>query len=398
MLEERMKIGIVSLYRTLKLHQNYGTLLQNFALQTHLQKQGHETFWIRTIRYKSKEDSKNETGKIFGLYYFFKNFLSALRIDKYHAAKRNNPYWDFFIKNVPHTRTEYDYEGLLKKPPKADAYISGSDQVWSHANPMFFLDFAPPSSIRISYAASAKWQTISEQWLKRAASCIQNLDAVSVREVDGLTVCRSVGRNDAQLVLDPVFLLTADEYRAHVKDQNNKEEHSQPFLWSYFVDAIDQQSASYPVINQFSKCNDLEIKTDLVRSHRIGSAQSAPHFSRRTPTEWMSAFDKAEYVFTNSFHGTVFSIIFEKPFLVALREGEQANGNARILSLLNLLGLKNRAMKEADLQKLSLDGLERTLLSPIDWCLVKERLDLWRNRSINFLDEALEGRNWNESP
>jgi len=157
---------------------------------------------------------------------------------------------------------------------------------------------------------------------------------------------------------------------------------------------VDQteKSASNQVIRHFAECNGLEIKTDAIRGGTKGKRSTA-HSARRTPTEWIDAFDKSKYVITNSFHGTVFSIIFEKPFLVLLREGEKESGNARILSLLKLLGLDTRAVKESELDRLSLDEFGLRLLAPVAWCDVRERLTMWRDRSIQFLDEALDTGN-----
>jgi len=182
--------------------------------------------------------------------------------------------------------------------------------------------------------------------LKAAEGRLQKFDAVSVREIDGIAICRMLGRDDAHLVLDPVFLLTGDEYRALVEGESVIEDHSQQFLWQYMVDQTEK-SASNQVIRHFAECNGLEIKTDAIRGGTKGKRSTA-HSARRTPTEWIDAFDKSKYIITNSFHGTVFSIIFEKPFLVLLREGEKESGNARILSLLKLLGLDTRAGAVAD--------------------------------------------------
>ncbi len=296
-----------------------------------------------------------------------------------------------FIDNYLTSRTEHCYttEQLREQVDKyhLDAIIVGSDQVWrpyySPCQPNYFLDFLPEDSKvkRISYAASFggdNWDW-SQELTKQCAKLLQEFDAVSVREQSGIRLCKEHFNVDAVQVLDPTMLLEIEDYREVVKKgKESVKEVKRATLFNYVLDRSVEKQAIIETIAKRTGKTSFSSMPELDDSiyNLYGDRDNAVY----PPVEdWLSAFDEAEMVVTDSFHGTVFSIIFNKPFWVV---GNEGRGMARFESLLSMFGLQDRMITAKILSTIDLNA-------PIDWENVNSKRNEMQKFSLSYLGSAI---------
>lgn len=355
-----MKIGILTQHFLL----NYGGIIQNFALQQVLMKLGHDpltfehdtcysrTRWfLRTIKHILRTRS-------------FRN-LPVYPIYKGRIGNKN--FIKFVLRNIRSFPVK-DFVPSLTAQYGIDAYVVGSDQVWRpdfNLGPRLgnmFLDFADDKVKKLSYAASfgcKEWEYTKEQE-KTCSRLARRFDAISVREASAVDLCKSHFGVDASLVLDPTLLLNKEDYEKVCNNIPKKEKHI--FVYSLVVGESVMNVAS-----KVSEAKDLPI----VVKEAGGKVKKED-----TIEDWFAEFRDAEYVVTDSFHGMVFSIIFNKPFSIVMNP---SGGNDRYISLLSQLGLTECIVDE----KLTPSS------AIIDWEQVCSRLNVLRESSLLFLKRNL---------
>ena len=337
-----MNIAIV----TLPLTNNYGGLLQNFAMQQILRKLGHNTI---TIDIKAKSNTP--------LWLFFCSWIKTILLYfiprkrrkfakfvlYYHRKKWSADFMSSFVK------TTQMFKRLEKKiilDYRIDGIVVGSDQVW---RPKYncrledmFLKFAERIPIkRVAYAASFgvdRW----EYTFKQSCACsrlAKKFDAVSVREESGVKLCKEHLGVCASWVLDPTLILAKEDYLQICKNVPICKE---KYLAVYVLDENEQVTASY---EREAEKRGLTIKKFYADSE-----------STLTLPMWLSMFRDASFVVTDSFHGTVFSIIFGKEFKCIYNE---SRGAARFESLLKLYN----SGKLDEMREFSLNWLKNALES-----------------------------------
>ena len=325
-----MKIGIL----TQPLNANYGGVLQNYALQKILQRYGHNPLTINKMRVR-KETLIKKFGKfVIRLLHsrYEHSYLTWKTRDKLVANIHS-----FISENITITPRIFTKEKFLKviEQENCDAYIVGSDQCWrpiySPDILNYFLDFCRDSKVRkIAYATSFgtdKWE-FSPILTDSARNLIKNFDAISVREYSALNLCKSHLNADAEWVLDPTMLLDADDYSIFIRDK------SKIGVTEYFLEDTE--------LSKLLEKNILDkLKIDrVVKNHQstmLKRFDSLKNYQAISVEEWLSNIANASYVITDSFHGVVFSIIFNTPFMVSLNT---IRGNTRIESLLKDFNLE----------------------------------------------------------
>ncbi|WPJ95010.1 polysaccharide pyruvyl transferase family protein [Coraliomargarita algicola] len=392
-----MKVGIVTNYEWLKQWGNYGTLFQNYALQEVLRDLGHESYWIRTTN--SRPFTFSERCRNLGLKLLTNpsELLKQLKGEKHlHAdispanpriiqfnADHHRSFEEFMSSHLGLSEREYGGEELRHSPPEADAFIVGSDNVWAQVSPAYFLQFGSASTKRIAYAVSSNWETLSPYWYARARKAIRSIDHVSVREDAGLHVCKKLGRGDAAHVLDPTLLAQPACFRKLLPLASVPEEDREPTLLVYWLNAY--QNSDWPLREMERLAEAKSLKLQIIPLQ--GTELLAPeiHTYVPNPSSWLDAFANAECVLTNSFHGTAFSIIFNRPFVVLPKSKDpQAHGSERFRSLLGKLDLESRIIHDR-----SYSSLTRVLEEQIDWESVETKLASERSKSLDFLKRAL---------
>ena len=378
-----MKIGIL----TQPLYCNYGGILQCYALQTVLQRMGYETIILQ------REFDRKYT--FFGAcIYYVKHFVKLLFGRKsswhYYVNSHKRDYiaqntYKFIEKNInPRTKHCYSTKELKKEVEKLNlgAIIVGSDQVWrpdySPCLPNYFLDFIEDNSCikKISYAASFgkdQW-TLSEKKTAKYRKLLQAFDAISVRESSAIKLCKDLFRVDATQVIDPTLFLESKDYLSLVTTKKTNRGN----LFCYILDKSKQKKDIIFFLshkNNFSPFESMPLLSDT-KDNLFKNIDKCVY----PPIEdWLSAFMEAEMILTDSFHGTVFSIIFNKPFWVI---GNQERGMARFESLLSLFNLNCRIITDSDYMDLD-------FMKPIDWETVNKRKMILKKDSLQFISKSL---------
>ena len=367
-----MKIGIITYWIT---RSNYGTVLQNYALQTFLRSFGFETFLIRTdiplgcsrLDYYKSLLQKNG---FFSLACYFKSRLFCkiarkISSENKNDDKRNFP--DFVNKNLNPTKVFRSLSELESDCPMAAIYIAGSDQVWntygenyntvSEQIKAYLLSFAPDSAKKISCAASFGKRSLNAEFESLFKKALSKFDFISCREKSGVEICKRLGFENAVLQQDPTMILSSDEYK---KIASKSLVPKKPYILLYLLG--NDTDFSTRRLKQFTKLKNLEVV--YVPANE---AQKINFYKKTFPTveEWLGLYENASAVVTNSFHGTVFSLIFNKPFLSVHQTGKFEDQNVRIDSLLEDFGLKNRIFS-GDFEK---------LFSSVDFEKVNKRLE-----------------------
>jgi hypothetical protein len=370
-----MKIAVL----TYNFNNNYGGMLQSYAMLETLKRLNHEPelLLVPSIDLSKKARFKHLLKK-----YFF-SYLSSKWKDNEQKGKIEKNTHYFIEKYItPKTKPIYTKNHFSKiTGNNYDAYLVGSDQVW-RARVYRYIDYAffgfvkSDEPIFLSYAASFGVDTwdYTEEQTSRFKKQLQRFKGVAVREDSGVELCKQYFDKEAIHVLDPTMLLDADDYRKIAK-QENEPNHPGKLL-TYILDVNEDKQS---IIDLASKELGFEsFKVNLKPKVQMRSLEDKAY---PTVTAWLKGFDNAEYVITDSFHGCVFAILFNKPFIAY---GNKARGMARFNSLLKMFGLEDRLVvskEEATIAKIKHE---------IDWDSVNSKLKDYRNISQNYLLDTLQ--------
>jgi hypothetical protein len=265
-------------------------------------------------------------------------------------------------------------KALQQHPPEADAYICGSDQIWNASEQFgidssYFLDFAPRGIRRISYAASFGRPYVHPRFESATADLIRSMDTISVRELSGVAIVKELSDRDAEWVPDPT-LLVDDGYPEAVLPTDQTEN----YIFSYTLRSRELVSS---LERQLAVVTGLSVVSPITLA---ASGHGEPG-----PLEWLGYIKSAKVVITNSYHGTLFSIILKKPFIFVGLSGAKVGFNERVNSLLHGLGLQNRMMDSYDEER-----LHAIVAEDINWDDIEEILSQWRENGNAYLVQSLE--------
>ena len=358
-----MKIGILTFHWA----QNYGAVLQCYALKSKLQEMGHDVCIIdRVPQYR---------GFLRNLYHriSYKYFWSWLKFSDF-----NRKYL------VPKTRQYNSMDALMKQftQEKLDAVVVGSDQVWRWGmmGYNYFLDFVDKYYTRkYAYAASFGLSYWTDNGLSTAhvTRLMKEFKAITVREHTGITLCERIFGVQARLAVDPTLLYDASFYERTLLEGMPKVSQHKVVSCILGDENLDQCKHISNWAEKEGMAYEELFWTDWgFPALRKGKARWL-HLSVQ---EWLNAIRGAEYVITNSFHCTVFAILFRKRFLVL---DNHSGGIDRIRTLLSTLGLKHHSLATLGDE----EELHRRLDTPISYDDVDARLNALRKESLAFLQE-----------
>lgn len=348
-----MRIGIV----TQPLYNNYGGIIQNWALQRVLLEEGQDPI---TIDYLPKQSRLRRF-----LSYIKETFLLLFgnkeRSLKYEL-KRNIECESFVALNIKRTDVCYSYNKEILSRYGIDMVCIGSDQVWRpDYNGYTLYDMYGRFSYPVptfTYAASfgvGEWEYNRTQTI-HCRKLVRRLKGVSVREKPAVGMCRDYLKVDAKFVLDPTLLVTKDKYESLIQ---NIPAINESFILAYVLDSNEENDQMITRVSNMLKLN--------VHRFSIYDKQGL------SIEEWLREFRDAAYIITDSYHGVVFSVIFKKIFKLL---PNNHRGMLRFQSLLEACGLEYK-LKE---------GME---IMPIDWGLVDESINEYRKESYDYLHSML---------
>ena len=371
----RRRVGILTFHRAL----NYGAVLQTYALQQAIARLSSDID-VRVIDYFCPAIERTaiprrvywHRGAAFGLSRYL---FQVLNSPAFFAKKR--PFRLFRQRHLSLTR-RVDAANIASIVSEFDYFVSGSDQVWNREmigdDGTYFLDFVP-RAMRVAYAPSfggARINESDEDWYRAR---LQGWARLSAREERGARLIQKLTGMRVPVVLDPTFLLSADEWRKISET---------PFRIRKNKYILIYKNRASPNIMRFAR--RLAARTGcLIRWVAPDIRQMGREFFfPQSPSEFIGLMNGAEYVLTNSFHGTAFSIILQKPFWSEVVDGHGAV-NSRVDNILTLLGLQERGhMDEAMLER----GMDSCA---IDWNAVDIRLQAARARSMAYLRDSFCG-------
>lgn len=357
---------------------NYGASLQAYALQTFLEKQGHDVEiidylpdykpkrydWFRIPQQSIFSGFSNVPvlDKIFGLVCQRHSFRYYGRYKKFNAFKR---------RKLKCTSMQYhNIDDLIKNKPVADLYIAGSDQIWNTdfvngTDPSFYCDFVGDKDKCISYAASFATSTINPKWHDFIHKKLGNFRAISVRESTGVKLAKSLGYESTE-VLDPVFLLDKKDWESLCNH-----EHKGRYLIVY--DFLRNDPQIRETCQYIAKEKNLKIFSLNDGGH---TPWADMNINNAGPIEFLEWIRGAEFVISTSFHATAFSVIFQREFITFPLVGHQ--NSSRMKDLLLNFNISSR-----------FGGGKFSLQHKIDYeqvlCLVRTHQEQSRQWLINHL-------------
>ena len=379
-----MKVGIITMYHK---SRNYGGLLQAFALCTYLNK--FEKVKAEQICYNSKSSySANGSLKRFRDSSFNEKFSKVRRL---LVSTTNRLLTNVLIKNkinlrdrsvsafrerIPHSEDVYDSISINRTNSIYDVFVTGSDRVW---NPMsigspYYLSFVDGKT-KIAYAASLAANSLNEEQRRQFKEVLSDYSLVSVREKETVDILGKITDNKVYWTVDPTFLLDKEEWQAVATDRKVEGD----YIFCYFLgrDAINRK-----VVTKFARKRNLKIVT-IPYANNIFSTVDAFFGDVKvfdaSPEDFIGLISKAKFVFTDSFHATVFSTIFEREVFTFVRS-EMHESGTRIKSLTDLLGTESHYVRR---DKLSLSYIDDT--DPINYDDVNKRLNMQIEKSKGLL-------------
>lgn len=368
---------------------NYGGILQAWALQRVLEDLGHLTAVDSTFSNRPRLARRLATTFKLRL---VSTLLRILGGGPGHGAgwyalqAANRPLLDFSRRRIRMTALySHGIEVRSAVTASASAFVVGSDQIW---NPRysdvssFLLDFLPGDDPRprIAYAASfgSESPAFDETLIRRSAPLARRFTAVSVREDSGVRLCEELWGVEAVRVIDPTMLLSPDAYRSLWESAGVRASGGTTAVY-----ILDDDPAKRTVIDTVATALGTaqdELQAPQPRSFRDFTRDPAA-FAKRSIERWLAGIAGSEAVLTDSYHGTVFAILFNRPFLVF---PNAQRGMARFETLLRIFSLEGRVARGDG------DDLDR-MLDPIDWTSVNRRIGNERGRGIDFLATSLRG-------
>lgn len=389
-----MRIGIVTYVKC----DNYGAELQAFALQWKLNTMGYDAEVINLE--KPNKDMKRNPDVIKGaIAQRFKKegakaVLSVIgkskevlmrmvyeRKFKKETANKHLLFEKFFNEKVRHSPKYYTLDGISKATDLPyDVYIAGSDQIWNYIHTdrldVYFLMFANKyKAKKISYAASVSIYDIPERWRAAYKTYFENIDVLSVRELHSADLVKKYSDKTAEVVLDPTFLLSKNDWEKEVTKEMVVEG---DYLLIYTLSGSPHIRRMAQNIARRLGLKVVNIKSNYVPEPNDGTI----HFYEIGPAEWVGLWAKAKYVVTDSFHGTAFSINFNIPFTTLVNPTSMMN--SRVLSILKITGLESRIVYDAP------NGLHEPTELTVDFTPVNKTLAEWRKKSLAFIVDALK--------
>ncbi len=391
------KIGIITHYYKTK---NYGGSLQAYALCKVLNSNGYNAEQIcyvlnnnKPVKNKSLKQKIKEAGLLGSIFKAIKVLLRKLNIKQRLVVKdktKNNvtlkqeqAFKSFLENDIPNSKIVYNDENIYTCVDNYNAFITGSDQVWNlkwYKSP-FFLDFVPSSKIKIAYSASIAMTSLTDSQKQIFKESLKDFKGVSLREPSDINLIKDLSPVKPIFTLDPTLLLDKSEWDNVCSNRliNND------YVFCYF---LGNNKKERQIAKKFAKSKNLK----LVTIPYAGNSNEYCNLNYGdiklydvSPNDFISLIKYAKYVFTDSFHAGVFSLIYEKQFFVFNRD-ENGSMNSRIKDLTNLFDVKERF---CDFENENLNYANS--LKDIDYTKNFDKFIKLKKESIKFLEDNLGG-------
>ena len=372
-------IGIITYHH----YYNYGTMLQAYALQKKMELLGYESELI-----DFKQNNTPTTLRLIGIrikrlpaYIRERKKYSTLAVSKDKFSERNRAYEEFYKKYLKVGSQKYTTSDELKtNPPVYDGYVVGSDQTWNPYvanNPKaFYLSFVADDRKKGSYAPSLAVSQLTEEQKIMFCERLKGFRFLSCRESVGTKLLEETLDRQVTNVIDPTLLLDRNEW----ENVSSEEKIDKPYILTYFLGDVKEHR---DFVHKLAKQTGLKIVAIPVSYLDIIDPVEEKHWVG--PDKFLSLIKNAEYVCTDSFHGTMFSINFGVKFFsfCKTKDAEKSSENSRLYSALELFSLSSRLVNIKNEEQLLRE------LPEIDYGTVRMTLDQERKRAVEYLSEML---------
>lgn len=381
------KVGMAVCYDT----KNFGSQLQVFATLKKVEESGCEAEIIRYHKKITPTFILQTIPRLFNVS-FLRSKLSGNERDKklkqkpelMNQVKQRNLRFDRFVEKYFSDYFSELYNGwetLVKKcAVNYDIFLCGSDQLWLPNNlgsHFYTLEFAPGNKSKIAYATSFGVSQIPERQKKATSKYLNRFQFLSTRELSGQKIIRELTGKNANVVCDPTLLFNAEEWAQMIPKRRIIEE---PYVFCYFLGTNEEHRNA---ANEFKKRTGLKLVTCPYLDNFVEIDQQFGDIQMfdMDAVDFVNLIRYADYILTDSFHGSVFSILHHKKFMTFNRFNAGTNSrNSRIDSLCTLLGLSERRF----------NGNIMDVKNNIDYIGVEERLSVLRKESLEYLTTALK--------
>lgn len=376
---------------------NYGSQLQAYATQLLFDKMGvdNETICVDGFQKEiNRAKYRYFLSRIWDIHTICDKWATVKKAIAYRT--KGNEYknnmairrsmFDNFSRNMFHISDMYLSKSELgRKAVKYGGFVVGSDQLWLPSNieaDYYTLNFVPDGVVKIALATSFGVSRLPHAQARKAENFLKRIDFCSVRELSGRNLIKQLTGRDVPVVCDPTILFTAEEWSdIHVIDKEPFIKES--YLFCYFLGNNPSQREFVKKVKKMTgyKIVQLQHCDEYIRSD-VGFPDYAPY--NVGPAEFVRLIRDAEYVFTDSFHASVFSLLYKKKFFTFRRYNNDSvvSTNDRLYSLLSLVGQENRLLKGDE-------DIERTVSMDIDYSVVHARLAELREFTKSFIKDAL---------
>lgn len=368
-----MKIGIITYHRA----YNYGSALQAYALNYLLRSKGYE---VKTIDF-----SPGKQAELYKIFEENKSFMGIARniqsLIYYNKLKKHKENFDEFIfENIPITNKFSSLKELENEKFDFDYYICGSDQIWNQNcddfDNAYLLSFVKDKNKCISYAPSIGVSSITEEQKENFKNNISSFKSISIREIEGAKILEKVLNREIEVVLDPTFLISEEEWRK----LSQKPKLKGKYIFGYFIGDVSgmrnfankiRKKSNLPLVVVYKNLRDMKFPTK--KCYESG------------PKEFLGLIQNASYVCTNYFHAVAFSVIFKKKFWVFVEENKNGinKPQTRIRSICKILNLSERILTNKSCSNINIQ-------EEIDFEDVYQLLEIYKNKSLEFLFNNLQ--------
>lgn len=366
------KVGILTFHGS----HNYGSVLQSYASVITLRKLGYKPEIIN-LRNQAQLDT-------YRIFHSGESLIRRLfKILIYPKIKTRYSKFEHFINKIlPVSEKEYRSSKELDVDKlNYDIYYTGSDQVWNPAcqdfESAYYLDFVNHKYPTIAYAPSfgkGKFDQNDKDLIQRL---LENVDCLSSREETGKDLIEELSGRKTEQVCDPVLLPSVEEWNKFAVTPKRKK----PYILVYFLENNHGDHTNLELLKEKTGY-DVILLNEYIREFLNPKIKLKLNAS---PQEFLGLIKEAEFIYTNSFHATAFSVVFNKQFFTAIAKAENVanNNDSRKIDFLRSLGLEDRLVK-------SISDIDFN--SKIDYTPVGRKLEELRERSLNYLKNALDGK------
>lgn len=385
------KIGIITVQKAL----NYGAVLQCYALEYYLNKLGYDCEVIDLCRPQHKEFKKDKEYKPYPIVFSslkeriwyklrhirffiktiiipqaFKSYIFSIKNRKYKKSKFIK--FENFNKRIKFSQKYTSIKALYKNPPTYDIYMTGSDQLWNPTQDYclepYFLTFVNNGGKKVSYATSIGVSQLPSNVLNDFKKWLSSYDLISVREKTACNLLASVINQPIYQTVDPTFLLTKEEWKEIAQENSHKK--------YVFYFTLGYRANLFKLAQKIAKENNLEFIYYAHNYYDRPHNQIKDGYFDLSPEEWLGLIKNADLIITDSFHGSVFSIIFENNFISYVPP--KSKRGSRISDLLSKLELSEHLITSTDIKHYNIS-------KPINYVKVKGLLSKEIIESCKFL-------------